>query len=167
MSAAEDTTHSHAQSQSSRRKGGVDRDSTSSVTGPSRMVSTWQKMFQALHKVAPSIQTLIPACTLVYYTWRLPFAKNLFPFSGAGKNGIDDMKWFGSSHSMEQPAWSEVFFVVSVPTVISLLAFMRLINPMPDLVAGSNVLKAVRNEAKTYGGVNSVSEILTEFCISS
>lgn len=155
---AEDAAHH--QPQSFRRKGGGDRDSASGVTGHTGMAPSLQKILQLWNKIAPLIQAGIPACTLIYYTWRLPFTKYLFPFSGSGKNGIDDMKRFGSFHKTVQPSWSEVFFVISVPTVISLLVFTRLINPMPDLVAGSNVLKAVRNDAKAFGGVSSVSDLL-------
>ena len=161
VKSAEVSAHHQTQPPSFRRKGG-DRDTASSVAGHTGMGPSLHKILQLWNnKIAPLIQISIPACTLIYYTWRLPFAKYLFPLSGAGKSSIDDMKWFGAFQKMEQPPWSEVFFVISVPTVISLLFFTRLINPIPDLVAGSNVLKAVRNEAKTFGGVNSVSELLS------
>ena len=156
LRSVDDTTHIGGHHQSFRRKGGADRESASSVTGHSSNALSWRKLLQLWSKIAPLVQTIMPACTMMYYAWRLP--KYLFPFSGAGKSGLDDMKWFGSLRSMKQPTWSEVFFVISVPTVVSLLVFTRLINPMPDLVAGSNVLKAVRSEAKAFGGVHNVSE---------
>ena len=159
---AEDTATHQAQPHSFRRKGGGDRESAaSSVTGHTRMSPFIQKILQLWNKIAPLIQAGIPACTLIYYTWRLPFAKYLLPFAGSGNSDIEDMKWFGSFHKTVPVAWSDVLLVISsFPTIISLLVFTRLITPMVDLVAGSNVLLAVRNEAKAFGGISSVSELL-------
>ena len=114
--------------------------------------------------LGPFLQMSVPAFTLIYYTWSLPFAKYLMPVNARTRfgdvMGDKDIKIFGAFQNNERPPWSEVLFVTSMPILAPLLFFSRLINPIPDLVAGSNVLKAVRNEAKHYGGISSVSERL-------
>lgn len=162
-------TTQHQQPQSFRRKkseqdsSGSNNNSSGGSSVPGH-ISDLQKLLPYWNKLSPMIQVSIPAVTLIYYSWWLPFTHYFIPFAVGGGGGggkgdgvLDDTKWFGAFQRMEQPSWSEVFFVISFPTLISLVFFTRLINPIPDLVAGSNVLKAVRNEAKAFGGVNSKS----------
>lgn len=47
-----------------------------------------------------------------------------------------------------------VWFLVAISTLPSIILFGRIILPIPDLVAGSNVLKAMKYEAKLHGRSN-------------
>lgn len=150
--------HQTANQNASKRKGD---NSASAPTAQQRMppmvqqaLFSWGKVYNA---IAPMLQISVPAFTLMYYTWRLPFARYLLPFTARHRFATEFVNNSDPMQTMEQPDWSEVFFVASLPTVVSLLCFSRLINPIPDLVAGSNVLKAVRNEAKNQAGFQSKS----------
>ena len=50
------------------------------------------------------------------------------------------------------------YFLVSVSTLLSVFIFGRLIPPIPDLVAGTSVIKALRNQAKQIGKIPSKSK---------
>lgn len=154
----------HSPNQSAKRRGS-DRDANAIVGASNHLTlsPSVQKILTATYKVYqatyPALQISIPACTLIYYTWRLPFARYLLPFTARHKYATDlsrDANGVANQY-LDQPEWSEVLFVASFLTVASLLCFSRLINPIPDLVAGCNVLKAVRNEARTQGGIGSKS----------
>ena len=119
-SSSHQTTH-----QSSKRKGG-DRDSNAHMMASSRLPVSLQNMLVSVGKLynslAPALQISIPACTLIYYTWKLPGS---LPFAARHRyatdfssdpNGVD-------MQNMEPPDWSEVMFVASFPTVASLLCF--------------------------------------------
>lgn len=140
---------------SSRKKGG-NRDNRH-ILHPSlnRAVVLWNKFCSA---AGPFLQLAIPLVPAVYYTWTLaPLTDPLTdPFvsskSSSSDQGADsETRPFGAYRSMQRPAWSEMFFYMSVTFIVSVLYYSRLILPIPDLVAGGNVLKAVRNEAKTLG----------------
>ena len=57
--------------------------------------------------------------------------------------------------TLPPPSWQRVFLLMfSGCTMSSILFYGRLSLPIPDLVAGTNVLKAVRNEARGTSGVS-------------
>jgi hypothetical protein len=59
----------------------------------------------------------------------------------------------------ERPTWSRIFSLMLCGTTMAcILVYGRITLPIPDLVAGSNVLKAVRLEARgtSYSGGVSV-----------
>lgn len=152
--------HHHNTPHQTKGRKGDNSLSTSSLSQqrmPPMMQSALQSWGKIYNSLSPALQISIPACTLIYYTWKLPFARYLLPFTARHRFATDSSASSSLEATLEPPEWSEVFFVASLPTVVSLLCFSRLINPIPDLVAGSNVLKAVRNEAKNQGGFHSVS----------
>ena len=60
-----------------------------------------------------------------------------------------DSKAFGSYTKLLQPTLTQMIMALSaVGTLATILLYNQIVLPFPDLVAGSNVLKAVRNEAK-------------------
>jgi len=149
----EDTSHTQPHPFRVKNKKG-EIDSASNVASAHTGMTLWlRKALLMWNMSSPLVHVGVAAITLICYTWKLPFANYLLPFSNVGRNDTEYV-WFRKT---EKPAWSEVLFVISVPTVISLLVYTRLINPIPDLVAGSNVLKAVRNEAKAFGVASNVS----------
>jgi len=62
----------------------------------------------------------------------------------------------GAYEQLPPPSWRRILFLMSCGgTMLSILLYGRISFPIPDLVAGSNVLKALRNEAKGNTGVSS------------
>lgn len=54
----------------------------------------------------------------------------------------------------ERPSWiSLVLLVISLGTVLSLFFYGRVLLPIPEFVAGTNVLKAIRAESRILGSV--------------
>mmetsp|Transcript_10509 Transcript_10509/g.16113 ORF Transcript_10509/g.16113 Transcript_10509/m.16113 type:complete len:649 (+) Transcript_10509:135-2081(+) len=64
---------------------------------------------------------------------------------------------FGASYARhEPPTWMRVFFFLSCGSLsVSIFMFGRIFLPIPDLVAGTSPLKAVRAEARTLGSQSS------------
>eukprot|EP00546_Thalassionema_frauenfeldii_P022209 CAMPEP_0178906160 /NCGR_PEP_ID=MMETSP0786-20121207/6673_1 /TAXON_ID=186022 /ORGANISM="Thalassionema frauenfeldii, Strain CCMP 1798" /LENGTH=362 /DNA_ID=CAMNT_0020577841 /DNA_START=692 /DNA_END=1780 /DNA_ORIENTATION=+ len=61
----------------------------------------------------------------------------------------------GAYEAVRKPSWYQVLFLISCAgTMLSILFYGRISFPIPDLVAGTNVLKAVRNEARGTSGKN-------------
>lgn len=73
-----------------------------------------------------------------------------------------DFTFFGAYSRLEKPSMAHMLILLSiVGTLASVLVYGRISLPFPDLVAGSNVLKAVRSEAKTSVSQSTVSRGLT------
>mmetsp|Transcript_951 Transcript_951/g.1055 ORF Transcript_951/g.1055 Transcript_951/m.1055 type:complete len:364 (-) Transcript_951:958-2049(-) len=69
--------------------------------------------------------------------------------------GIGDITAKGAYEPLQTPSWYQVFFLMScISTMLSIFFYGRISFPIPDLVAGTNVLKAVRNEARGTTGVS-------------
>lgn len=105
----------------------------------------WNK---SCNRVGPTLQMIIPVYALAYYAWSLPIGHYVFTPKSADAS---ESKPFGAYTTTQPPPWTHVFFYISTTTMLSLLFFSRLVLPIPDLVAGSNVVKAVRSEAKALG----------------
>jgi hypothetical protein len=112
----------------------------------------------------PSLQMIIPVTTMAFYFWYLFFSRSQAELSHAltmNTRGPDlsafDTKPYGAYKKMEKPLWTQVLFYLSCGgTLASIFLYGRVVLPIADLGAGSNVLKAVRNESKTQpsGGVS-------------
>lgn len=73
----------------------------------------------------------------------------------AGKNGD---RGAGIYDRMVEPTERDVLFVMlSFGTLFCLFVFSRIVPPLPDLVAGGNVIKDVRNEARAAALENSAA----------
>jgi len=58
-----------------------------------------------------------------------------------------------STFDVDPPSWvSLMYLVISFGTAASLLLYGRVLLPIPEFVAGTNVLKAIRAETKILGG---------------
>jgi hypothetical protein len=111
----------------------------------------------------PPLQLTIPVCVMTFYIWHLFFAASgssvtTHALTMSTRNGQSqdpshfENKPYGAYKKLEMPDWTQVLYYLSCGgTLASILLYGRLILPIPDLVAGSNVLKAVRNEAKLLG----------------
>jgi len=140
----------------------------SSTTNPTITMihSYWTKLWSTF---GPSLQMIIPVSTMAFYLWYLMFAQpkaeKLYALT-MNTRGPDEAtsvksKPYGAYQKVEKPHWSQVLFYISCGgTLISIILYGRVVLPIADLVAGSNVLKAVRNESRA-GGV-SFYEIGTE-----
>lgn len=151
------------------------RDKSSSHSSSSLTInqtySYWSKFW---HMYGPSLQMIIPIVTMAYYFWFLFFSKSQPEVSHAltmntrSTLGSDfsasDIKPYGAYQKMTKPTWAQVMFYVSCGgTLISILLYGRIIYPIADLVAGTNVLKAVRNESKLHGSQSSSSVSIDPF----
>jgi hypothetical protein len=125
------------------------------------------------HNHGGKLQILIPLSTLAYYVWYFGLAE---PSSaGEMRHALqgqavkpEDMQAFGAYQKIIRPTWEQVMMVLScVGTLASILLYGRLLLPVGDLVAGTNVLKAVRNESKHYAGTQSggVSDLFFVFML--
>jgi hypothetical protein len=64
---------------------------------------------------------------------------------------------FGAYRKLEKPSMGHMLMLLSIGgTLASIILYGRVVLPFPDLVAGSNVLKAVRNETKSSGAPSTV-----------
>jgi hypothetical protein len=65
---------------------------------------------------------------------------------------------YGAYKKMLPPTWGQVLYYLSCGgTLLSIVLYGRVFLPLPDLVAGSNVLKAMRNESKQQQQLYSTS----------
>jgi hypothetical protein len=126
--------------------------------------SYWNKFWTAY---GPPLQMIIPVATMTFYLWYLFFAPSAptqtsHALTMNPRNAqVDelnsfDTKPYGAYQKMDKPQWHQVLFFLSCAgTLSSIFFYGRIFLPIADLVAGSNVLKAVRNEAKLYGNQGS------------
>ena len=64
-----------------------------------------------------------------------------------------------ATFDVQPPSWvSLMFLVISFGTATSLLLYGRVLLPIPEFVAGTNVLKAIRAETRILGGGASVGK---------
>lgn len=69
----------------------------------------------------------------------------------------------GAYQTLAKPEWQRVcFFMFCVSTMLSIIFYGRISFPIPDLVSGTNVLKAVRNEARGTSGVSELDVSLND-----
>jgi len=107
----------------------------------------------------PTLQFLLPVSTLCYYAWILssPFCTqqtsgdSVSVMSTNSKtSGMEHIQPHGAYRKMERPSFDQVWFSLTVfGTLASILLCNRLFLPIPDQVAGSSVIKDVRNEARS------------------
>lgn len=106
-----------------------------------------------------SLQILIPLITALFYIWyfvsmmREPASS--YPITmntrSLEEEDLDSNKAYGSYRKLLQPTMTQMVIVLSATgTMATILLYNQIVLPLPDLVAGSNVLKAVRNEAKAH-----------------
>ena len=112
-----------------------------------------------------SLQTLIPILTVVFYIWYCVVSMRepelSYPLTMNTRSVVEeelDSKAFGSYTKLLQPTTTQMVMVLSAGgTLAAILLYNQTVLPLPDLVAGSNVLKAVRNEAKVNVSHTTVS----------
>ena len=63
---------------------------------------------------------------------------------------------YGAYRNITRPEWSQVFFYMTLfPTLVSLFYYCRIALPIPDQVAGGNVVQDVRTEVRNSGMASS------------
>ena len=90
-------------------------------------------------------------------TWTYPISMQRIP----GQDGLhtpyasNDIDPQNAYQPLHPPSWGRVFFFIcSIGTILSVLCYGRISFPIPDLVAGTNVLKALRHEARGPSAVS-------------
>lgn len=112
---------------------------------------------------APPFQMLTAAVTFAYYIWFLLFGSNqdesphdwktLKAAGTAALAGMTDEEFeklpHGAYRHVNMPHWTTVLLFFSVGTVlITIVLYGRILLPIADLIAGTNVLKSIRKESK-------------------
>jgi hypothetical protein len=80
-------------------------------------------------------------------------------------NGYGDILPHGAYGFLVRPSWHRLaFFMISGTTMLCIIIYARISFPIADLVAGTNVLKALRSEAKGTSGVSNANTLLLFLC---
>jgi hypothetical protein len=152
-----------------RRNSGGNTNSLAAVSS-TRTPSYYASHFSRIWKnYGPPLQMIIPIVTLAYFVYHGFFMDNEEEppnaltmqtqssasgptVAGPLTTGIGaNVKAYGAYKQRQLPTWSQILSYISFGgTVLSIILYGRIVFPIPDLVAGSNVLKAMRNEAKHY-----------------
>lgn len=112
------------------------------------------------------LQFIIPLVALGLYAWHYSTymaRESEMTYALTMNNRNLEEEWVaqrphGAYRKLPKPTLSHLLFNISVFGVMATgLLYGRILLPFPDLVAGSNVLKAVRNEAKVSVSQPSVS----------
>jgi hypothetical protein len=127
--------------------------------------SYWSKFW---NRHGPPLQMMIPLCTFLLYLYGLLLVDTGEEGEGThaltmnmratqpnnnlvDTDPLDDVLPFGGYQALEKPSWKQVLFLMSISgTLMTIVIYGRVIVPICDLVAGGNVLKAVRNDSKTH-----------------
>lgn len=129
---------------------------------------------------APSLQMMIPLGTLGFMLWYYWFQDEVASSQGDNAHHALTMQSYVSSNGdtktvlpgstidleggpphgayqrLDPPSWTQVlYFLATMGTVPCIIIYGRVIPPIPDLVAGSSVLKAIRNGGKSSGSSSS------------
>jgi E4 protein len=162
------STLSSSQKKQKRRNSGSANPLSSVAT--TRTASYYTAHISRIWKTyGPSLQMIIPIATFVFYIYvgfftdeedEPPNALTMQTHSTATGSTVAvdlttgigaNVKPYGAYKQRPIPSWSQILFYISFGgTMYSILAYGRIVLPIPDLVAGCNVLKAMRNEAKHY-----------------
>jgi hypothetical protein len=129
-----------------------------------RLHYVYQRLCKLLASHGLPIQLMIPAAVMAWYLAQLMLVSSSTPGSTTSYQRLlsvklssfptdaDEIKPYGAYQRLEQPPWWQVLLYISCwTTLASILFYGRIVLPIPDLVAGVNVLKAVRNEARLFG----------------
>jgi hypothetical protein len=139
------------------------------LVGRSSFPLDFNGSFQNLksHQVFQKISQSIPPIQMMVAIFSFGFCLYFFQ----GKGGILEVIRFSMSLSLGESEPSEILskgtyepmlpaswirtclYMSFGPTILSILFYGRIFFPIPDLVAGTNVLKSIRNEAKRVATV--------------
>jgi hypothetical protein len=182
------TSQSSSQRRHKRRNSGGNANPLTAVSS-TRTPSYYASLLSQIWKTyGPPLQMIIPVVTLAYFvyhgfftddeeeppnalTMQTQSSTSGSTVAGPLTTGIGaNVKAYGAYRQSQLPTLSQILFLISFGgTVLSIILFGRILFPIPDLVAGSNVLKAMRNEAKCYqqqqqqASGAAVSKILFQF----
>ena len=178
----ESSTAPSSSSRNLKGKGRVDRVSSSSSTplsssshaggnGMNVAINQVYLMWNKAWSNAP-LQMVIPVTASLFFMWYIvvPPAEEeaMHALTMTTRNPTDTMderetKPFGAYFRLTKPTWSQLIVGISCGgTLATICMYARVILPIPDLVAGTNVLKAVRNESKLHS-VNTSSGVSTNY----
>jgi hypothetical protein len=83
------------------------------------------------------------------HTQSLTYASTMASSITASDYTDTEIGAYGVYEPLKPISWARIFFLMScASTLSSIIAYGRITLPIPDLVAGSNVIKAVRNEVR-------------------
>ena len=127
----------------------------------------WHPTFQLLAYYWPPLQLVV--ASLVFSAFCHFYLQGETPHKrmethaiamqpGLGQDNLfanTDIDPEGAYDPLSPPSWTRVLFFMScVGTMLSVWIYARISFPIPDLIAGMNVLKALRSEGKGASGVS-------------
>ncbi|KAL3925104.1 MAG: hypothetical protein SGILL_000630 [Bacillariaceae sp.] len=151
-----------------KHSGSASTNQLSSVSPASTSSYYTSQASKLWREYGPSLQMIIPSITFAFIFWYGMVADDLdepanaltmntHAASGNAAMGVLELglggvvKPYGAYRKLTTPSWTQVLYCLSCfGTVLSIILYGRIFLPVPDLVAGSNVLKAMRNESKQY-----------------
>lgn len=122
-----------------------------------------------------SLQIILPLATVLAYAWyflsdvEMDFLPEWMSSRGTQDEVPGEVRAFGAYRKLARPSLDYMLILLSCGgTLASVFLYGRILLPFPDLVAGNNVLKAVRNETKMNAPSSTVcTPIIREYHLSS
>lgn len=134
------------------------RSSSTAAAPPTWRTSSYFQWITWWRDRGPSIQLMMYVVVAAIMLW--DFVGELYPRGASndgGQNDADNIAPHGVYRDLEPPSrYKLLLFLARTPTLLTLFWYGRVALPIPDLVAGANVLKSVRAEA-LLSGQNSTS----------
>jgi hypothetical protein len=125
---------------------------------------TYFKWIQWWRDRGISIQMLLAIIVATVMVWDLIASVHRPQMITNPMSDDDDIQPRGVYRTLESPSWSSLFLFLSRTSILlSIFCYGRIALPIPDLVAGTNVLKSVRAEAMFYGRSNNVGGVSLSF----
>ena len=141
---------------------------------------------KAWTQYGPPLQMLIPIASLAFLVWyklheedtelissaralhgmygnRRQHALTLNSFTGSSSSDFhressDTIQPYGSYKRLEPPSWTSILYYLCASSLAcTIVLYGRVILPLPDLIVGASVLKAIRNESRSHSGQGSSS----------
>lgn len=138
----------------SERRNQIRDNDSSGQSRLSQVFSLWTRLW-GLN--GPTLHFVVVASSVLFYAWYFFIKGDTVQSTNSLTNSRDYVSMeegvpYGAYRVFGTPRTSDtLFYLSSVGTLLSIVLYGRLLLPIPDLVAGTNVLKAVRNEAKAFG----------------
>jgi hypothetical protein len=179
------TSQSSSQRRHKRRNSGGNTKSLAAAVSSTRTPSYYAAHFSRIWKnYGPPLQMIIPVVTLAYFVYHgfftddedePPNALTMQTQSSSSGSAVAGMlntgiganiKAHGAYKQRQLPTLGQTLFYISFGgIVLSIILYGRIVLPIPDLVAGSNVLKAMRNEAKQYQQQQASGTTVSKFIV--
>jgi hypothetical protein len=140
------------------------RRSSISNNATSWQPSTYFKWIHWWRDHGISIQMFLAIIVAIIMVWDLITSVYQPRMVTTTMHDYDNIQPRGVYRTLESPSWSSLFLFLSRTSVLlTIFWYGRITLPIPDLVAGANVLKSVRAEALCHGSSTNVGGVRVSF----